>query len=151
MGYGDFMKVAYFDLDERLIKPLKSIYKEKKGLVKGNEFIKYAFCVFKELYNMKTEIFIVTSESLEFVREALREHGLSKMVKVISVKDYSDRQISDVYNKNQDKIVIVDNDSKIGYFKECGKKIAINFIDSLIGKVDVIMKTDDLREVLKHL
>jgi phosphoserine phosphatase len=48
-------------------------------------------------------------------------------------------------------IAIGDGESDIGVFSKCGKSIAINYTDSLIGKADVYLRTDDLKDLLKHI
>ncbi len=48
-------------------------------------------------------------------------------------------------------IAVGDSDSDIDVFSKCGKSIAINYSDVLIGKADVYLKTEDLMEVLKYI
>ncbi|MBM7615706.1 HAD family hydrolase [Alkaliphilus hydrothermalis] len=48
-------------------------------------------------------------------------------------------------------IAIGDGESDIGVFSKCGKSIAINYSDCLVGKADVYLRTDDLGDVLKYI
>jgi len=48
-------------------------------------------------------------------------------------------------------IAIGDSDSDVSVFSKCGKSIAINYTDSLIGKADVYLRTDDLKDLLEHI
>lgn len=47
-------------------------------------------------------------------------------------------------------IAIGDSDSDIEIFRKCGKSIAINYSDVLIGKASVYIKTDNLEDILKY-
>lgn len=47
-----------------------------------------------------------------------------------------------------ESIAVGDGDSDLGVFSKCGKSIAINYTDSLIGKADVYLRTDDLKDLL---
>jgi len=48
-------------------------------------------------------------------------------------------------------IAIGDGDSDIGVFSRCGKSIAINYSDSLLGKADIYLRTEDLKDLLGHI
>jgi len=48
-------------------------------------------------------------------------------------------------------IAIGDGESDLGVFSKCGRSIAINYSDCLIGKADVYLRTDDLGDVLKYM
>lgn len=47
-------------------------------------------------------------------------------------------------------VAIGDSDSDIEIFEKCGKSIAINYSDVLIGKASVYIKTDNLEDILEH-
>ncbi|AKI97343.1 HAD family hydrolase [Kosmotoga pacifica] len=47
-------------------------------------------------------------------------------------------------------VAIGDSDSDIEIFEECGKSIAINYSDTLLGRADVYIRTEDLRDILKY-
>lgn len=74
------------------------------------------------------------------------EH-LGEEAKLKSLQSYCKEQNIDI-NKS---IAVGDGDSDIGVFKKCGKSIAINYTDSLLGKADVYLKTDDLKDLLEHI
>lgn len=45
-------------------------------------------------------------------------------------------------------VAVGDSDSDIDIFSKCGKSIAINYSDILIGKADIYLRTDDLKDIL---
>lgn len=48
-------------------------------------------------------------------------------------------------------IAIGDGESDLGVFSKCGRSIAINYTDSLVGKSDVYLRTDDIGDVLEYM
>lgn len=48
-------------------------------------------------------------------------------------------------------VAVGDSDSDIDIFSKCGKSIAINYSDILIGKADIYLRTDDLKDILKYI
>lgn len=48
-------------------------------------------------------------------------------------------------------VAVGDSDSDIDVFSKCGKSIAINYSDILIGKADVYLRTDDLKDILRYI
>ncbi|AOT71225.1 HAD family hydrolase [Geosporobacter ferrireducens] len=57
-------------------------------------------------------------------------------------------------NKNislKDCITVGDGDSDLDVFEHSGKSIAINYSESLIGKADVYIRTEDLKDILQYI
>lgn len=48
-------------------------------------------------------------------------------------------------------IAIGDSDSDIDVFNKCGKSIAINYSKVLVGKADIYLRTNDLKDLLKYI
>jgi len=48
-------------------------------------------------------------------------------------------------------VAVGDSDSDIDIFSKCGKSIAINYSEILIGKADIYLRTDDLNDILKYI
>lgn len=47
-------------------------------------------------------------------------------------------------------ISIGDSDSDLELFKKCKKSIAINYSDVLVGKADIYIKTNDIKDILEY-
>ncbi len=47
-------------------------------------------------------------------------------------------------------VAIGDSDSDIEIFEKCGKSIAINYSDILLGKASVYIRTDNLKDILEY-
>lgn len=48
-------------------------------------------------------------------------------------------------------VAVGDSDSDIDVFSKCGKSIAINYSDVLIGRADIYLKTNNLKDLLEHI
>ena len=44
-----------------------------------------------------------------------------------------------------------DSDSDIDIFSNCGKSVAVNYSDVLVGKADIYLRTEDLKDILKYI